>query len=147
MRTIIFLLLSFLIFHTGSFAAILSTAVDGVKLYSSPSPSSSELFDYAKGTPVKIIAKSGEWYQVVDWMKLKGWIKKSDLINEVHCVVSRTKINFRSGPGTRYSNLGRLYQGNVLKVLKTTKYWINVQVIDPNTGQAGWVHRRYVWGI
>ncbi|NQU17665.1 MAG: SH3 domain-containing protein [Candidatus Saganbacteria bacterium] len=143
--TIVFLLLLF--FSTSAVAAVWSTRYDGVKLYKNPDTSSYELFDYPINFPLKIVASSGNWYKVVDWMRLRGWVKKSQLKNVPGCVVSRRKINFRSGPGRGYRNIGKLFQGNVLRVLRTTKYWAKVKVSDPNTGQVGWVHRRLLWGI
>ena len=147
MRKFLILFILFILFSVSARAAVWSTKYDGVKLYKEPSTSSYEFFDYPKNFPLKIIASTGNWYKVVDWMRMKGWVLKSRLKNVKSCVVNRSKINMRSGPGRRYSRIRKLYQGNVLRVLKTTRYWAKVKVIDPNTGQVGWVSRRLLWGI
>lgn len=147
MRKIIFIVLLLLFFQVCSHASVWSTKYDGVKIYKNPDVTSNELFDYPKNFPLKIVASSGDWYKVVDWMRLSGWVKKTQLKDVKSCVVNRSKMNFRSGPGTGYGRVGKLVQGNVLLILKTTKYWVKVKVIDPNTGQVGWAHRRYLWGI
>lgn len=147
MRFFIFLLSLLLLLQVGASAFMMATAKDGVILYSEPSELGGIKFDYPKNFPVNVVAKSGGWYQVVDWMHVKGWVKKAELKDDLYAVVYRYKINMRSGPGTGYRRLGKLVKGTVVRVLKTTKYWAKVQISDPNTGQVGWIHRKLLWGI
>ena len=148
MRFLILLVSFIIFFQTNIIAAtIMSTKVDGVKLYKKPDTSSAVKFDYPKDFPLKVLAKSKSWCRVIDWMRMQGWVKTSELKKQKSCIVNRARLNFRSGPGTGYRSIGRLTQGNILQILSVTKYWVKGKLVDPNTGQIGWVYRRFIWGI
>ncbi|MFC1496395.1 SH3 domain-containing protein [Candidatus Margulisiibacteriota bacterium] len=145
-KIFVFLLFTFY-FSFSAMACTMTTAQDGVKLFKTPSIEAEILFDYPENFPLKIISESNGWFQVADWMQLKGWVIGWQLkAGEKSCVVYRHKVNFRSGPGRNYSVLGKLTKGNVLLILKKNQYWVRGKLVDPNTGQVGWVHRQMLWG-
>lgn len=55
--------------------------------------------------------------------------------------VSATRINMRSGPGTRYNILAKLTRGTRVRVLRTDgQGWVKLKVED--TGRVGWTSAR-----
>lgn len=56
-------------------------------------------------------------------------------------VVTATQLNVRSGPGTTYSIIHVLWQGNVVKVISQSSGWTQIQLSD---GRIGWVSSAYL---
>ena len=54
------------------------------------------------------------------------------------------KINIRSGPGTRYKNVGQAYYGVVFTILGKEGEWRNVR---HESGLIGWMQQDFLWGI
>lgn len=52
------------------------------------------------------------------------------------------RVALRSGPGKKYAKIDTLYQGYLVKILKTYRGWSKVTIIDPPDGGEGWVYRR-----
>jgi hypothetical protein len=50
-------------------------------------------------------------------------------------------LNVRSGPGTRYRSISKLYQGDIVEVAGIDEGWLNVRL---SNGRYGWVMREYV---
>lgn len=126
--------------------ALVSTKVAGVKLRAGPGSSYKQIAEMPKYHPLKVIARSGKWYKVVNWMNTRGWIYGPLLSNVKTVVVKKWEVNLRSGPGTRYKRITRLYQGYTLRVLKRSGSWYKVIMVDPPKGIKGWIHRKLVWG-
>lgn len=55
--------------------------------------------------------------------------------------VTASRLNMRSGPGTEYSIVHVLWQGNVVKVIGQTTGWYKIQLSD---GRTGWVSSTYL---
>ena len=49
-------------------------------------------------------------------------------------------LNVRSGPGTSYSRIGKVYNGNVLTVYSVRSGWVEVDY----KGRHGWVYDKYI---
>lgn len=145
-RKIIVGLIFLIYFLSYSSNALVSTKVAGVKLRTGPGPSHTQIVDFPKYYPLKVIAKSGKWYKVVDWMNTRGWVYAPLLSNKRTAVVRGWRVNLRSGPGNRYRRITRLYQGYILRVLKSHGNWYKVIVVDPPHWRKGWIYRRLVWG-
>ena len=98
--------------------------------------------------PLQILAKNKDcsWYKVKDWMRTTGWIPAEQVCSDQTVIVNKIKINWRSGPGTGYRNLGKLYKGYILQIIGRKGYWLKVKLVDPLKNKVGWVHRRLVWG-
>lgn len=145
MRKIIIGLIFLICFSLNSLALV-STKVEGVKLRTGPGTSYREKMDLPKYYPLKIIAKSGNWCKVADWMNTQGWVYQPLLSNKRTAIVKRVRVNLRSGPGTRYSRVTQLYKGYILRVLKRSGNWYKVIVVDPPSRVEGWIYSRLVWG-
>ena len=99
--------------------------------------------------PLYVLAKNKTctWYKVKDWMGTVAWIPAKDVTNKRRTVIVRKiRVNFRTGPGTRYRRICKLYKGYILEVLGKKGYWLKVKMVDPPKGTVGWVYRRLVWG-
>ncbi len=56
----------------------------------------------------------------------------------------KRKINIRSGPGKRFTIIGKAYYGVVFETIKQTQGWANVR---HESGLVGWVKRSLLWGF
>lgn len=139
----IILILSLLLFATVSFA--LSVKVEGAKLRSGPGEKYKVIVDLQKHYPLRRIARKGKWIKVRDWQNQIGWMHESLLSNTKTAMVRKIKVNFRSGPGRGYRNLGKLYKGYMLRIIKKYGYWYKIEVIDPPNKQVGWIYRTLIW--
>ena len=136
----------FLACFSSNLPALLSAKTNGVKLRAGPGTSYKQIMDLPKYYPLKITAKSGKWYKVVDWMNIRGWINSAQVSNQQTVTVRKWRVMLRSGPGIRYRKNASLYQGYILKVLKKYGNWYKVVVVDPPYMNQGWVYRQMVWG-
>lgn len=136
----------FCLFLITSSLALPSTKVDGVRLRSGPGKSYSVKMDLPKYYPLKIVARSGAWRKVVDWQNTRGWVHKSTLSSQRTAIVRKLRVNLRSGPGTRYRRVSRLFKGYTLKIIKYYGAWYKVKVVDPPNGPTGWIYRTLIWG-
>ena len=55
--------------------------------------------------------------------------------------VTTDVLNVRSGAGTNYSIIGKVYKGNSLEVLGSSNGWYNIKL---SNGKTGWVSGDYV---
>lgn len=68
-------------------------------------------------------------------------VNGTDAINQSNLgVVNVDVLRFRSGPGTDYEILERLYYGKILEILDENNGWLMVKPY----GEIGWVHGDYV---
>ncbi|MBU0574271.1 MAG: SH3 domain-containing protein [Candidatus Margulisbacteria bacterium] len=144
MRTILVLILMIICAST-SFALV-GTRVDGVKLMNGPGYDNKQVMDFPENTPLKVLAKAGEWWQVKDYWGAKGWVDKTLLNNKRMGVVMRSKATLRSGPSTRYSKLRTLIQGYAVEIVQSKGRWYKIIVVDPSEGWEGWIHQSLIWG-
>ncbi|MGE5629319.1 MAG: C40 family peptidase [Solirubrobacterales bacterium] len=56
-------------------------------------------------------------------------------------IVTASKLNVRSGPGTSYSIIHALWYGNKIKVIGKSGSWVEIMLSD---GRIGWVSNLYV---
>jgi SH3-like domain-containing protein len=92
--------------------------------------------------PLRIVNKSGDWYQFEDFEGDRGWIHKS-LVSKIPAVITKNDTcNIRSGPGTSHGILFTVEKGIPFKVLKREGSWIHIEHSD---GDQGWIHKALVW--
>ena len=128
---------------TGSLLAaeFVSVVKDGVNLRSGPETKYEVLFQLPKGYPLKVLATKGKWLKVSDYEKDKGWIYKS-LVSKTRYVIVKVKEgNVRSGPGTKYDKIGKVYRDVILRSTDRKGDWL--KVVHPQL--TGWVHKQLVW--
>ena len=70
-------------------------------------------------------------------------IAQSNTISNTNTIgtVTASRLNLRSGPGTNYSIIHVLYQGNQVKVIGLSGSWYKVLLSD---GRTGWVSKTYL---
>ena len=96
-----------------------------------------------RGYPLQVIGKKGKWYKVRDFEGDTGWVYASLTNTQAHFVVKKSKVNMRSGPGTKYRVVAQAKRGVVLKTIKQVKGWAKVR---HENGVTAWVARHLLWG-
>lgn len=132
-----------------SSAEMLSVNTDSVNLRSGPGTNFDIKWEYGKGFPLEVISSKGEWVEVSDFEGDTGWIYKPLLSNTGHMIVKvnkdkDSKINIRSGPGTKYRIVGKAYYGVVFETLEQRDGWAKLK---HETGLVGWIKRDLIWGF
>ncbi len=128
---------------------MLSVNTDSVNLRSGPGTNFDIKWEYGKGFPLEVISSKGEWVEVSDFEGDTGWIYKPLLSNTGHMIVKvnkdkDSKINIRSGPGTKYRIVGKAYYGVVFETLEQRDGWAKLK---HETGLVGWIKRDLIWGF
>ena len=140
-----FFLLMVMVWAAAAYA-LPSTVEDGVQLRTGPSFADDVKLDLPKDYPLKIIERNAGWCLVADWLNCQGWVEEKSITGESTGVVRKSNISLRSGPGTRFTKLSKLYQGMTVKILGSKGVWFKVLVIDGPSPIEGWLHSRYLWG-
>ncbi|HEY0735841.1 MAG TPA: SH3 domain-containing C40 family peptidase [Herpetosiphonaceae bacterium] len=128
-------------------------AVEVANLRSGPSIGSQRLGKLVQGQTVRLLGRSGEWYQVETKNGTTGWIH-GELVN-VNAAASKSltvvnpavamakvgtttdaNVNLRTGPSTDYKVITKLPTGISLEVLGSQGGW--VRVATPK-GTVGWI--------
>lgn len=109
---LVFLVLVFLVPITAA-AKMVSVTGDNVNLRSGPGTKYSVKWKYGSGFPLKVLQEKGDWLKVEDFEGDSGWLYKKLTSRTGHMIVKvhkdqDTKINIRSGPGTKYKSWARL---------------------------------------
>ena len=103
------------------------------------------------GTAVNAGARSGNWRQVFLPDGRSGWASERFLTLRYyqeryydHFVAPTNDgyLNLRSGPGTGYGIIQRMYAGQGLVRVGTQGNWYRVRLPD---GTTGWAHSRYMY--
>mgnify|MGYP001420190610 CR=1 FL=1 len=96
----------------------------------------------ARGYPLRVVGRQGNWLKVSDFEKDVGWVHRSLLGNKPHHVVKASVANIRQRPTTRSPIVGRLQHGEVVETLGREPGWIRVSA----DGSKGWVAANLLWG-
>lgn len=131
---------------TGSKSAKGIVSVDGLRIRSGPGTNYESVGSYNSGDRVKVLEQFT--YGDTIWgCTDKGWISMSyvyvdgtDIGKTVEGTVTTDDLNIRSGPGTGYDSVGKLYTDEVIQVL------YQLQVGDTTWGctSKGWVSLKFV---
>ena len=122
---------------------MLSVAGTKVNLHSGPGSKYTVRWEYGKGFPLRVLARKGNWYKVIDFEKDTGWIYKRLLSARPHFIVKKKRVNIRSGPGSRYKLLGQANYGVVFRTLARKRGWAKIKHAN---GLVGWIRRDLLWG-
>lgn len=144
---IISLLIFFLPFT--ALAKMVSVVGDNVNLRSGPGTDYSVKWKYGSGFPLKVIQEKGTWLKVEDFEGDTGWLHEKLTSPAGHMIVKvhknqDTKVNIRSGPGTKYKVVGKAYYGVVFKTIKQQSGWAQIK---HDSGMEGWIKRSLLWGF
>jgi len=134
---------------TLALAKMVSVVGDNVNLRSGPGTKYSVKWKYGGGFPLKVLQEQGSWMKVEDFEGDTGWLYKKLTSRAGHMIVKvhknqDTKVNIRSGPGTRYKIVGKAYYGVVFKTIKQQNGWAHIK---HDSGLEGWVKRSLLWGF
>lgn len=132
----------------GSFQAVSAqgmVSVNGrvVNMREGPSTSTPALWRLSSGYPLKVVGKRGSWLKVSDFEGDQGWVSKRLTVKTAHHIVSVSRANLRSGPGSNYRLVGQAVYGDVFRTLEKRKAWVRVQSAQ---GQKAWIFRKLLWG-
>lgn len=114
-----------------------------VNVREKPSTRSTTLWEMGAGYPLQITQRKGQWLRVKDFEGPMGWVYAPLTSKSPHMVVTSRNANLRAGPGTQHRRVGRLEQHEVVKTLKKSGTWAQVQ---REGGQKGWIARSLAWG-
>jgi SH3-like domain-containing protein len=101
------------------------------------------LWTLARGYPLEVTARQGQWLKVRDFENDAGWVYRPLVAKTPHVVVKSRVANVRSTPSTRSRVLGKADHGEVLRTLEHRNDWVKVQ---REGGLQGWIARRLLWG-
>ena len=131
---------------TGSKSAKGIVTADGLRIRSGPGTTYESVGSYNSGDRVKVLEQFT--YGDTTWgCTDKGWISMSyvyqdgtDVGKTVEGIVTTDELNIRSGPGTGYDSVGKLYTDEVIKIF----YQVTVGETTWGCTDKGWVSLKYV---
>ncbi len=124
-------------------ADYVSVKKDGVNVRTGPDTNKPVYMELFKGYPLKVLDKKGEWLKITDFENDSGWIHSSLITNGNTVIVSaRSKVNMRSGPGTKNAVVANIEKGVVLDTLARKGKWVNVKHLS---GTEGWIYAPLLW--
>lgn len=124
-------------------AEFVSVVKDGVNVRTGPGTSNPVYMELFKGYPLKVLEKKNDWVKIEDFEKDSGWIFSS-LVEKANTVIvnAESRVNMRSGPGTKNAVVANLERGVVLDVLERSNNWVRVRHIG---GIEGWIYAPLLW--
>ncbi len=134
---------------------IAQASIGDLNLRDGPGTGYVGLTKLSEGTPLDLVAQAGEWLKVQTADGTSGWVSleylsvQDGVLERVPetgdippvdpallAAAAESGINLRSGPGTKYSSLGKLQAGADLTLLARYDTWYKVQTAS---GDKGWV--------
>lgn len=122
---------------------MVSVSREEVNLRSGPGTRHSSEWVLSRGFPLKIVGRRGDWLQVEDFEKDKGWVLRTLTSNTPYHIVKVKSANMRSQPTTASRIVGKVSYGDTLKTLERRTGWVKVQ---RDGSVRGWVSRHLLWG-
>jgi len=127
-----------------------------VNFRTGPSTSYTSQGKLDKNTALTVTGTTGNWYQVtLSSTGKSGYVYKTYVTISATAptptpvitggtagYINATRVNFRTGPSTRYTSQGRLDKNTALTVTGTSGNWY--QVTLSSTGKSGYVYKTYV---
>ena len=131
---------------TGAKSAKGIVTTDGLRIRSGPGTTYESVGSYNSGDRVKVLEQFT--YGDTTWgCTDKGWISMgyvyqdgTDVGKTVEGIVTTDELNIRSGPGTGYDSVGKLYTDEVIKIF----YQVTVGDTTWGCTKDGWVSLKYV---
>jgi len=123
---------------------LVSVRNPSVNLRAAPGMDTEVLFKLAKGYPLQVLERQGNWLRVQDFEGDQGWIARNVTANTPHHIVKSTRVNLRGGPGTQHPIVGSANYGDVLRTTRRQGDWVQVQ--RPDGRGTAWVASSLLWG-
>lgn len=108
-----------------------------------PSTKTSILRRAYEDDPLQVLTRKGAWLKVRDFEGYVGWVHVSLTDAESAVIVTASRANIRSGPGTSHPVISTAEYGLAFPVVRDAGRWVEVELGD---GSRGWVHESLVWG-
>ncbi len=97
-----------------------------------------------RGLPVKIVAESDQWRQVVDPEGETGWIHSSLLSRRHNVLITGGRVvEIRRSPSGEARILLRAEPGVIAELVSCREGWCLIDL----EGDRGWVRRDDLWGV
>ncbi len=97
-----------------------------------------------RGLPVKIVAESDQWRQVVDPEGETGWIHSSLLSRRHNVLVTGERVvEVKRSPSSGARTLLRVEPGVIAELVSCQKDWCLIDL----EGDRGWTRRDSLWGV
>jgi N-acetylmuramoyl-L-alanine amidase len=101
------------------------------------------------GSRVNVLARSGRWAKVRHQSGAVGWCYRPYLVQPARAGNNWRQVyspgdgylNLRTGPGTRYRIIRRMYNGEQVKLLARRGRWFKVR---HQSGAVGWAYGAYL---
>jgi uncharacterized protein YraI len=134
--------------------ATTGTTTTSVNLRSGPGTSYASYGILSAGTALTVGSTTGNWYYVTvtatgkpgyvysGYVSLSGSVVSTGTVADTGAYVSATRLNLRSGPGTKYRAITKLTYGTPVTLQSTSGNWYYISVTS--TGQTGYVYRSYI---
>ncbi len=124
-------------------AEYISVKVDNANVRKDPSLNAPVVMELFRGYPLQVIKKEGDWYNVVDFERDKGWIF-SKIISTKQTVIVNAKnsLNMRNTPSVKGKKIASVERGVVLDVLQKKAEWTEVK---HTSGTTGWIYSPLLW--
>ena len=117
-----------------------SAAVANVR--SGPGTEHAVMWQVEKYFPVEVIKKVGKWYYFKDFEGDRGWLHESLVDRIKTVVVTCSRCNVRTGPGTDYARAFEVERGTPFKVTGRKGNWLKIEHAE---GYHGWIYKSLVW--
>lgn len=108
-----------------------------------PSTKTSILRRAYEDDPLQVLTRKGAWLKVRDFEGYVGWVHASLTEPGPAVIVTASRANIRSGPGTSHPVISTAEYGLAFPVVRDAGRWVEVELGD---GSRGWVHESLVWG-
>jgi uncharacterized protein YraI len=133
---------------SGAPTGLVLEATTTLNVRTGPGTSNAVIGQIRPGARYTVLGQSGEWYNI-NFNGQSGYVYGPlttvtagtvPVVPPGQGVESTVTLNVRSGPGTGYTVIGKIYPGAVYQIVGQTTDWYQ---IDYN-GQMGWVYGAYV---
>ncbi len=98
---------------------------------------------HAKGIPLKLTRRHGDWREIIDWQGSKGWVMRDSLSEQQAMIVSVDETDMLSKPAPSSTNTGRLVaklkKGVTARIIKCEGQWCEVETFIGS--HQGWVRK------
>lgn len=118
------------------------TTAEKINVRSGPSLSYEIVLKLSKGSKVQVLAREGEWYQVVLPEEVSVYVAKPYLlVGDPAAKIRGHRVHVRSGPGISFTALAFLEEGDGVEVRGAVGDWVKIK---PTAACHGWVHSAYI---
>ena len=95
----------------------------------------------AKGMPLKLTRRHGDWREIRDWEGSSGWVLRDAISDDKTLIVTVNETDLTVTPNGSSSGKGRLVatlkRGVTAKIIKCQPQWCQVKTFSG--GRVGWV--------